>query len=310
MILTVTPNASIDKTYTVEGFGLDRINRPSERRTVPGGKGINVARVLRELGREAIATGFIGGAAGEAIARGLAEEGIRHDFVRVKEESRLCIKVMDPKNCAQTELNEPGPTISQDELDALLGRVAALAPGCEFIVLSGNCPPGVPVSFYGDIIEIARNAGVKAVLDTSGDHLQEAIKHGPFIAKPNVTELSQLMGQELCTLEEISGAAKSLKQYGVKISAVTIGRSGAMATDGVRAWQATPPKIDYASAVGSGDSFLAAFVDSLLRGESVADALVWGTAAGAANATSYGAGFCSKESIIEKRQGVTLTKVS
>jgi 6-phosphofructokinase 2 len=194
-------------------------------------------------------------------------------------------------------------------LTALLGKIAALVPGCEFVVLSGNCPPGVPISFYGDVIEIARNACVRAVLDTSGDHLEEAIKHGPFVAKPNVHELSQLTRHELVTWEEISGAAKSLKQYGVEITAVTMGRGGAMATDGVQAWQATPPKIDFASAVGSGDSFVAGFVDSLLRGESVADALVWGTAAGAANATSYGAGFCSKESIIEIRQGVTLTKI-
>ena len=310
MILTVTPNASIDKTYTVESFGIDRINRPSECRMVPGGKGINVARVLKTLGRNALATGFVGGAMGDAILHGLGDEGIKHDFVRVEEESRLCIKVMDPKNGTQTEINEPGPTISESDLDRMLRKVAELVPEKSFLVLSGHCPPGVPATFYGDLIKIAKQAGVKSVLDASGEHLAEGMKAGPYMVKPNVAELSQLSGHELCTLEEISGAAKSLKQYGVEVTAVTMGRSGAMVTDGVHAWQATPPEIKFASAVGSGDSFLAAFLDALLREESLPDALVWGTAAGAANATSYGAGFCSKESIIEMKQGVTLAKTA
>ncbi len=310
MILTVTLNASIDKTYTVESFVIDRINRPSDCRTVPGGKGINVARVLKELGRNALATGFAGGSIGDAILRGLDEEGIKHDFVRVEGESRLCIKIMDPPNGTQTEINEPGPTISEDDLDSMRRQIAELAPGKDFLVLSGHCPPGVPATFYGDLIEVAKKAGVRSALDASGEHLAEGIKAAPFIAKPNVAELSQLSGQELYTLEEISGAAKSLKQYGVDITAVTMGRSGAMVTDGVQAWQAAPPEIQFASAVGSGDSFLAAFLDELLSGDSLGDALAWGTAAGAANATSYGAGFCSKKSIMEMRQGVTLTKVS
>ena len=309
MILTVTPNAAIDKTYTVEGFGLDRVHRPTEARTVPGGKGINVVRVLKELGRAGVATGFVGGRTGDAILEGLDEERIPHDFVRVAGESRLCIAVVDPASGTQTEVNENGPDISAEEVDAMLRNVTALVPGKDFVVLCGSVPPGVPTSFYGDIIRIAEKAGVRTVLDTSGECLGEAIQSAPFMVKPNIAELSQLAGRELLTLEEISRAAKSLKQYGVTITAVTMGRSGAMVTDGVQAWQATPPEIEFASAVGSGDSFVAAFLDSLLRGESVSTALVAGTAAGAANAAIYGAGFCSKESIMDIRQGVALTKI-
>ena len=309
MILTVTPNAAIDKTYIVEGFGLDRVHRPTECRTVPGGKGINVVRVLNELGRAGLATGFVGGRTGDAILEGLDREKIRHDFVRVAGESRLCIAVVDPNNGTQTEVNENGPDISADEVDAMLRNVQALVPGKEFVVLCGSVPPGVPTSFYGDIIKIAEKAGVKTVLDTSGEHLREAIESSPFMVKPNIAELSQLAGRELLTLEEISRAAKSLKQYGVAITAVSMGRSGAMVTDGVQAWKATPPEIQFASAVGSGDSFVAAFLDCLLRGESLSTALVAGTAAGAANAATYGAGFCSKESIMNIKQGVVLAKI-
>lgn len=306
---TVTPNAGIDKTYTVEGFGLDRVHRPSDCITVPGGKGINVARVLKTLGRSATATGFLGGATGDAVARGLDAEGIAHDFVRIEGESRLCIAVMDPTTGTQTEINENGPEVTAHDVERALDKMRHLAQGKEYVVLCGSCPPGVPTSFYGDIIRIAQKAGARAVLDTSGEHLREAIKLSPYMVKPNVTELSQLAGRELVTLEEITRAAKGLRQYGVEISAVTIGRSGALLTDGKQVWKATPPTIPFASAVGSGDAFVAGFLDSLLGNQCLEEALAWATAAGAANATTYGAGFCSKDSIIEIREGVALAAV-
>jgi len=309
VILTVTPNASIDKTYTVEDFGLDRINRASDCNTVPGGKGINVVRVLKVMGRAGLATGFVGGRSGEAILQGLTREGIQHDFVRVAGDSRFCIKIADPKNGTQTEINECGPTVSPDEIGLMMEKIRSLLPGKEFVVPCGSTPPATPASLYADIIRAAKEAGVRTVLDASGEQLAEGVKAAPFMVKPNVAELSELAGVDLYTLEEISRAAKSLKQYGVEITCVTMGRSGAIITDGVQVWKAVPPEISFASAVGSGDSFLAGFIDSYLNGDALEDALAWGTAAGAANATSYGAGFCSKESIMEIRQGVTLSKV-
>lgn len=309
MVVTVTPNTAIDITYTIEGFTLDRVHRPSAVRTVAGGKGINVSRVLATLGRNAIATGFVGGSTGNAILEKIAGEGLSHDFVRVRGESRLCIAVVDPTRSTQTEVNENGPVIGANEVAAMMDKIVELLPGRQYITLCGSCPPGVPTSFYGDIIQAARKRGVKAVLDTSGEHLTEALKAKPFMVKPNVAELSQIAGREMLTIEEIARSAKSLKQFGVSITAVTMGRSGAIATDGVRTWHATPPEIKFASAVGSGDAFLAAFLDALMSGLAVPDALVSGTAAGAANATTYGAGFCSEESIMEIRRGVALSKI-
>ena len=310
MILTITPNAAIDKTYTVESFGLDRVHRPSDSKTVPGGKGINVVRVLNELEHKGLITGFIGGKNGDSIIEGLDEEGLAHDFIRVNDESRLCIAVMDPVNGTQTEINENGPVISTGDLERMYAKIRDLVRGMEYVVMCGSVPPGVPDDFYARVIEIAREAGVRAVLDSSGDQLTAAVQASPYIVKPNVNELSQLVGTELFTHEEILGAANSLKRYGIELIAVTMGRSGALVTDGVQAWKAVPPEIQFASAVGSGDSFLAAFLDSLSKETSLSEALVWGTAAGAANATSYGAGFCSKECIIEMKQGVTLTKIN
>ena len=310
MIVTLTPNAAVDKTYLVEEFQLNRLHRPSEVRTSAGGKGINVARVLKELGRPALATGFVGGRNGEDIISRLDAEGIKHDFVRVQEESRLCITIMDPVNGTQTEVNENGPRVTQEEIEAMFEKIGRLVAGAEYLTLCGNCPPGVPASFYGELVRIVKRAGAKAVLDTSGEELVESIKAGPYLVKPNIHELSSLAGRELVTIEEIAQAAKSLKQFGVSVAAITVGRSGAIVTDGVQVWHATPPEIEFASAVGSGDAFLAAFIDSSLRGEDLSSALAWAVAAGAANATTYTAGSCSKESIMKVLQGVTLSRLS
>ena len=192
----------------------------------------------------------------------------------------------------------------------MFDKINGLVSEAEYLTLCGNCPPGVPADFYGEVIRIVKQAGVRVALDASGEGLAESIKAGPYMVKPNIHELSGLAGRELVTLEEIVQAAKSLKQFRVSITAVTLGRSGAIVTDGVRVWHAVPPEIEFASAVGSGDAFLAAFIDSTLRGEELPRALVWAVAAGAANATTYTAGSCSKRSIMELSQGVSLSKLS
>lgn len=309
MILTITPNTAIDITYTIDGFSIDKVHRPYESRTVAGGKGVNVVRVLKELGREGLATGFVGGGTGKSLIDKINEEGLPHDFVYIKNESRLCIAIIDPKNGTQTEVNENGPEVSGSELSDMMEKTGRYLPECDYVAMCGSCPPGVPISFYGDIIKAARKAGVKTVLDTSGEHLIESIKHGPYMVKPNLVELSQLAGREIITLEEAAASVKSLKRFGVEIAVVTMGRSGALVTDGAQVWMAVPPSIEFVSAVGSGDAFMAAFLHSLMNGLGLPEALVYGTAAGTANAATYGAGFCKKESIMDIRSRVTLRKI-
>jgi len=309
VIITVTLNTAIDKTYRVENFVLDRVHRPSEERSTAGGKGINVARVLKELGREPLATGFVGGCNGEKIVEGLDSEGIPHDFVTIAEESRVCIAIVDPATGTQTEVNENGPNVTPEEWQALRAKVESLLPKAEFLVLSGHAPPGAPDGFYADLIELGRSQAVKTVLDANGAQLKEGIAAGPYMVKPNVRELSSLRGRELLTLEEILHAAKALVAAGTSIVIVTMGRAGCVATDGKRAWQATPPEIPFASAVGSGDALVAACLDAMLSGLDILEAIRAGTAAGAANAMTFGAGFVTKESIIGLRDKVRVTEV-
>jgi len=309
MIVTVTLNTALDKTYTVENFVLDRVHRPTETKATAGGKGINVARVLKEFGRDVLATGFVGGCNGDKVIAGLDQEGINHDFVRIAGESRICVAVVDLANGTQTEVNENGPEVQPEELRALKSKVESLMPSAEWLVLSGNAPPGAPADFYAELIEIARRCDVRTALDASGLHLQEGVAAGPFIVKPNVAELSALVGRELLTLEEMLEAARSLIHMGVNIVIVSMGRAGCVATDGNRSWQAAPPEIPFVSAVGSGDALLAAVIDSLLSGSDVPEAVRHGVAAGAANAMTYGAGFCAKHSIMTLKDKVIVTEV-
>jgi len=309
VILTVTLNAAVDKTYTVENFRIDRVHRPSSWRVVAGGKGINVARVFRELGGEATATGFAGGHNGDYILEGMREEGLHYDSVRTAGESRVCIAIIDPAAKTQTELNEVGPEISADEVDRLKLKYEALVQGMEYVVLSGSTPPGVPDSIYRELIEIGKHYGVKCVLDTSGEPLAEGLRAIPLMMKPNVHELSSVVGRQLATVEEAATAACELNRGGIEIVAVTLGRDGAIVATADGVWRARPPEIQFMSAVGSGDAFVAAFIYALGTGGSFPEALRLGTGAGAANATTFGAGFCGREDILRLAQETEITSL-
>ena len=307
MILTVTLNAAVDKTYTVENFRIDRVHRPASWRIVAGGKGINVSRVYRTLGGEAMATGFAGGHNGEFILDSMRDEQLKHDFVHTQGESRVCIAIIDPTTKTQTELNEVGPEITTEEVARLKLKYESLVRGMEYAVLSGSTPPGVPDSIYRELIEIGSHYGVKCVLDSSGNQLSEGLLAKPLIAKPNAHELSSVVGRQIETVEEAAEAARELNDRGIEIVAVTLGRDGALVSTRDGAWRAKPPEIEFVSAVGSGDAFVAAFVYVLAGGGQVVDALGLGTGAGAANAESFGAGFCGRDDIYRLAQATELS---
>lgn len=310
MILTVTLNSAVDKTYTVENFGVDRVHRPSSWRITAGGKGINVARVYNELGGEALATGFVGGHNGEHIIEGLVRENIGHDLVRIQGESRVCVAILDPVHRTQTELNEVGPEVSPRELQAFLSKYEALVPGMEYVVMSGSTPPGVHEGIYAELIDIAKRHGVKTVLDSSGAALAEGLKAKPCIAKPNIHELSDVVGRQLATIEETAEVAQKLSGGDVEIVIVTLGRDGCLACARGETWWARPPEIEFLSAVGSGDALAAAFVFVLAQGGSIEEAVRLGTAAGAANATTFGAGYCKRDEILPLAEKVEVVQLS
>ncbi len=302
MILTVTPNAAVDKTYRVEGFALDKVHRPTQTFTVAGGKGINVARVYQTLGGTAITTGFLGGTHGRIVAKALATEKIADEFVTVRGESRLCIAIVDPLHGTQTEVNERGPEISHRNLRTLERKIESLLSQHAFkcVILSGSLPPGVPAHYYADLIERIQAKSVPVVLDASGEALRIGVQVRPWMVKPNRVEMEAVLGRAIQSDTELLQAGQDLCASGISIVAVTRGAEGAYLITSSQSWEAVPPKIEFASAVASGDSFVAAFLWQYFHGTPQADiaqSFRLATGAGAANAAVIGAGFCTRESI-------------
>ena len=305
-LLTVTLNAAVDKLYTIPGFAVNEVQRPTEMRVYAGGKGINVARVYRTLGGEVTATGFSGGATGEYIQKSLRREGIASEFVSLAQESRVCTVIIDPIGQTETVLNENGPQVTPAECETLLQRLRELLPGQDAVVLSGSFPPGTPPDVYAAIIRTAQENGVKAVLDASGVALQLGVEARPFLVKPNVHELEALsIGSD-----GWGGSAQALREkYGVTIALITGGARGAVLASAEGVWEATPPTVEVVSALGSGDSLTAGFVWAWAQGWDCAEALKLGVGAGAANAAVYGSGFCTREQIHALAARITLNRI-
>lgn len=298
MIITVTLNTALDKTFTIPNFSLDRVHRPTEWKIVPGGKGINVSRVLRELGLPTLAMGFAGGYTGGMIRRGLEQEGLASHLVPTAEDSRECITVIDPEAGTQTEINENGPRISAGELSALDDALRARLPEAEALVLSGSIPPGVPPDIYARWISAAKQEGVLTVLDSSGPALAEGVRAKPDVVKPNRREFAELTGEDLLTADEIAARSLALVDAGIPCVLVSLGRAGAVAVTRNEQWVSRSPEIPFVSAVGSGDAFVAGFLFARHHGEDLEGSLRLATAAGSANAMTFGAGFCSRECIL------------
>ncbi len=300
MILCVNPNAAIDKTVTVDHFQVNAIYRPSFELALPGGKGCNVARVARTLGQQVIVAGWVGGFAGKFIEQGLRGEGIGTAFVHTKEESRTCLSILDPLLGTTTEIYEKGRPVSQKEVDEFYALYRKRLPQADLVALSGSLPPGVPADFYAELIRLARNAGVPAALDSSGEPLRAGWELGrPYLLKCNRAELSELVGQELAELDDLVRVVRELSSRSGGMVVVTLGASGAVASDTEsgkpRAWLAQPPRVEAASAVGSGDAVLAGIACGLLARKPFDAALRLGIAAGAANTLLLGAGRLRKE---------------
>lgn len=289
-IVTVTLNAAIDKTYRVDRFPLGKVSRVGEMISVPGGKGINVARVARQLGGDVVATGFVGGSNGDYIERELSRQGIANDFVRVEGESRLCLNIIDLSNGLSTELLEPGPVVTELQVAAIRNKVKQLAAGSRVVALSGSLPKGVPASLYAELIGIVKAEGAQAFLDTSGDALVEGVKAQPHLIKPNEDEIEKLLGRKPEREDELYDSIRRLNAQGIACVVVTLGASGSVAGCEGRLYRIRAPRIDAVNPVGSGDSFVAGMAVAAARGESIEEALRLATAAGTANALNAQAG--------------------
>ncbi len=286
MIYTVTFNPSLDYVVSLDGFALGRTNRTVEERLFPGGKGINVSLVLRELGLESTALGFTAGFVGQEIERRLEELGLHCDFIPLSSGcSRINVKLKDFDG---TEINGMGPEIGTKEWERLLGRLEALGQG-DVLVLAGSIPRSLPPTVYGDILGRLSGRGVLTAVDADGSLLTEALAHQPFLVKPNHHELGGIFGVEIRSREEALSYARRLQTMGAKNVLVSMAGEGAVLADqNGESHQLPAPEGRLVNAVGAGDSMVAGFLAGWLRTGDFGCALRMGLSAGSATAFSEG----------------------
>ncbi len=298
MIVTVTLNPSVDRLIYVKQLVAHDTNRILRIEEDVGGKGVNVARVLRRLDVPVTATGFLGGRTGRYIQRELQEEeGVPCDFVWVRGETRINLAIQEEDGSPPTSLNERGPAISEEDLEKLIGKVRALAQGAKYVVLGGSLPPGVPADIYATLVQVAGDSGARVALDADGEPLLHGLTAKPFLIKPNEMETERLLGRAVDTLDDAGRAAQELHRRGVPVVIVSIGEKGAAVACDDGCWVAVPPQIRAVSTVGSGDSMVAGFLSVLIRQGTIEDAIRWGTAAGAATAMTDGSDIGTAEQI-------------
>jgi 1-phosphofructokinase/tagatose 6-phosphate kinase len=293
MIITVTLNAAIDKSLSVPNFRLGRRHRTVEQRTMPGGKGVNVARTLKTLGQPVIATGFAGGATGTRIVEQLTEESILNDFVRIREESRTNTAVHDPTNGETTEINERGPAVSANEVELFRDKLLYMAQGAGVVVFAGSLPRGVAPDLYAELIKELRRMDVQIVVDADGDPMRLAVRAEPDVISPNVAEAEELVGHEFNDEEDGVIAVREMVQLGAREAIMTLpdGCVASVLRDGARTLvRAVIEPREAVAAVGAGDAFLSGFVAARYTGAGPDECLRFGVACGAESTQRLGAG--------------------
>lgn len=298
MITVLCANAGLDKTYEVEGFAAGGYHHPRRMRTAPGGKGINVARVLRALGHDVTVTGFAGGTTAQYIAASLRREDITPAFVAIGEESRLCINVIDTLSRLQTRIDEVGPLVTPSEIAQLRRRWEQLLERSEMAVISGSAPRGVPFDLYAELVLMARKRKVTIILDAHDELLRDAVGAGPTVIKPNLAELGGLFRRELTVPAGVVEASRQLVDMGISVVLCSLGSEGAIVVArGHRELWARSPRVEVVNRVGSGDAMVAGFAFAAVQRRPLVECVRWAVAAGAASVTVFGAGFVTRPEV-------------
>ncbi|WP_191566878.1 1-phosphofructokinase [Metabacillus idriensis] len=289
MIYTCTLNPSIDYVVKVNNFKEGHLNRTESANVYPGGKGINVSRVLKRLGTENTALGFAGGFTGQFIKEFLSSEGITHDFIDVSDLTRINVKL---KSIEETEINGQGPVITEEQKSKLLQKIDSLNAD-DVLVLAGSIPSALEENFYEKIAAKCRSNGVKVVIDTSGNSLRSTFSSRPFLIKPNHHELGELFETQISTVEEAVHYGRKLIEEGVQNIIVSMAEKGAVFMNDNQAYFANVPIGNVKNSVGSGDSVVAGFIAGFMQHQDYQKAFQKGVASG--SATAFSEDLCTKE---------------
>ncbi|MGO3114941.1 1-phosphofructokinase [Enterococcus pseudoavium] len=303
MIYTVTLNPSIDYIVHIDQLVIGDVNRMKNDLKLPGGKGINVSRILKRISNESTALGFLGGFTGHFIEEWLEREDIQTNFTTVADDTRINIKL---KAQEETEINGQGPRVSAAEMDELKTVLARLTAD-DIVVLSGSKPASVPTGFYQELIEIIKAQGAAFVIDTTGADLMDALEKGPLLVKPNNHELADLYQTEFNSVEDIYPFGQRLLDEGAQHALVSMAGDGALlfTQDGI--YRSNVLKRSVKNSVGAGDSMIAGFVGNYTKTQDPVEAFKWGVACG--SATTFSDDLATTEFIQELLPEVSITKV-
>jgi len=290
MILCIGATPAIQRVMVFRKLALDAVNRAVMTFDGIAGKSVNVAKVLKTLGEQPTAVGFLGGDRGEYLRKQLQSRSIEMDFVTVQPGTRQCVTVLDEANKTVTELVEESQPVAGEDYDALFAIVQKHVPACSAVIMSGTLTPGAPADFYFHCAQKAHAAGTLAVIDAQGISLHEALPATPDVVKPNRSELAATVGRELADEQSVMSAMRELNERGAKRVIVTAGTTPTLAFDGRSFWRARVPQVSMVNPIGSGDAFTAGLVWRLLRGEDLGEACRWASATGAANTLTMLAG--------------------
>ncbi|WP_042355916.1 1-phosphofructokinase [Bacillus rubiinfantis] len=304
MIYTLTLNPSLDYIVELEQVTLGDINRTKNETKLPGGKGINVSQVLKRLGINSKALGFIGGFTGEYIETFLKSRQIETDFVRVEEDSRINVKL---KADSESEINAKGPAISIANFTALKEKISLLTSE-DTLVLAGSIPASMPETTYEELVQICSKNGTRFVVDAEGELLKRVLSYKPFLIKPNHHELGDLFDTVISSCEEAVVYGSQLIDQGAQNVIVSLAGDGAVFITKDTAYRATVPQGEVKSSVGAGDSMVAGFLAAYQKTKSLENAFQFSVATG--SATAFSIGLCTHEQIEGLLSQVIVTEIN
>lgn len=302
-ILTLTLNPALDLTVRLARLEQGEVNRSETLLTHAAGKGVNVAQVLADLGHQLTVGGFLGADNPQAFDALIARRGFADAFIRVPGETRSNIKIAE-QDGRVTDINAPGPQVSEQAQQALLNQLTLIAPGHDAVVVAGSLPRGVSAQWLHHVLVQLKGLGLKVALDTSGEALRAGLRVGPWLVKPNTEELADALDCPTDSLEQQRQAAQRLHAQGVEHVVVSHGADGVNWFSPTLALHATPPKVSVASTVGAGDSLLAGMLHGLLSGEAPEQTLRRATAIAAMAVTQIGFGISDDAQLAHLQSGV------
>lgn len=287
MIYTVTFNPSLDYTIRMNTLKLGEINRTEEEVIFPGGKGINVSIVLKNLGTESTAMGFLAGFTGHEIERLLKEKGVKSDFIYLNHgDSRINVKIVPSAHAKETAINARGPVIEAEKIQELYDRLDQLKAG-DMLVLSGSIPSSMPSDIYMDIMKHLEGRGIDITVDATRQLLAKVLPLHPFLVKPNHHELAELFNVEIRTKDDVEKYARRMQEMGARNVLVSMAGDGAVLVgESGKAYRLDAPKGKLVNSVGAGDSMVAGFLAGWAKHHNEEEAFRWGVCTGSASAFS------------------------